>query len=88
MATAEKMFPLSIPRTNAHAHASAANQSTGFLKSVSNGFARVFGCWHMEMSRPFTREGQTFRTCLHCGARRQFDLRTWETRGGFYRAGV
>jgi len=47
-------------------------------------FARVFGCWHKEMSRPFTDQGQTYRTCLECGAQRQFNLRRWEMQGDFY----
>jgi hypothetical protein len=47
-------------------------------------FTRVFGCWHKEMSRPFTHQGQTYRMCLDCGARRQFNLRRWEMQGDFY----
>ena len=47
-------------------------------------FARLFGCWHKEMSRPFTDQGQTYRPCLDCGARRQFNLRRWEMQGDFY----
>jgi hypothetical protein len=46
-------------------------------------FTRVFGCWHKEMSRPFTDQ-ETYRTCLDCGARRQFNLRRWEMQGDFY----
>ena len=73
MATAENVFQLNQPlKSNGPAAPS------GFLM-------RVFGCWHRELSRPFTRQGQTYRSCLHCGARRGFDLRTWETKGGFYR---
>ena len=83
MATAEKMFPLSVTRAYP-VHMVA--QSTGVLQAITNFFARILGCWHLDMSRPFTRQGQTFRTCLGCGARRQFDPRTWETKGGFYRA--
>ena len=52
--------------------------------AVSGWFARVFGCWHKEMSRPFTDQGQTYRTCIDCGARRQFNLRHWEMQGDFY----
>ena len=52
--------------------------------AVSGWFARVFGCWHKEMSRPFTDQGQTYRTCIDCGARRQFNLRRWEMQGDFY----
>ena len=52
--------------------------------AVSGWFARLFGCWHKEMSRPFTDQGQTYRTCIDCGARRQFNLRRWEMQGDFY----
>jgi hypothetical protein len=52
--------------------------------AVGGLFARVFGCRHKEMSRPFTDQGQTYRTCLDCGARRQFNLRRWEMQGDFY----
>jgi hypothetical protein len=45
---------------------------------------RVFGCWHLNMSRPFTRDGETYRTCVGCGARRRFDTGRWETVGRFY----
>jgi hypothetical protein len=52
--------------------------------AVAGWFTRLFGCRHKEMSRPFTDQGQTFRTCLDCGARRQFNLRRWEMQGDFY----
>lgn len=45
---------------------------------------RLFGCWHREMSRPFSHQGHAYRSCLHCGARRQFNLRNWEMQGEFY----
>jgi hypothetical protein len=51
---------------------------------VGNLVARVFGCWHGELSRPFSRDGRTYRTCLSCGAQRQFNLGNWEMQGGFY----
>ena len=54
------------------------------LKAVSNGLTRLLGCWHMEMSRPFTRDGETQRVCLGCGARRQFDVKRWEMVGAYY----
>jgi hypothetical protein len=44
-----------------------------------------FICWHRRMSRPFTRDGETYRVCLRCGIRRQFDLKQWETKGNYYR---
>ena len=58
----------------------ASSQAGG----VSGWLAKVFGCWHKEMSRPFSIQGQTYRTCLDCGARRQFNLGNWEMQGGYY----
>ena len=46
-----------------------------------------FICWHRKMSRPFTRDGETYRVCLRCGIRRQFDLKQWRTKGGYYHPG-
>jgi hypothetical protein len=51
---------------------------------VGNIVARVFGCWHGELSRPFSRDGRAYRTCLSCGAQRQFNLGNWEMQGSFY----
>jgi hypothetical protein len=36
------------------------------------------------MSRPFTRDGESYRTCLECGARRNFDPKRWEMVGAYY----
>ena len=33
-------------------------------------FDFVFGCWHRNLSRPFTLSGRTYEVCLNCG--RQF----------------
>ena len=46
--------------------------------------ARIFGCWHVNMSRPFSRGNETYRACVSCGARRRFDLERWEMVGSFY----
>ena len=46
--------------------------------------ARVFGCWHLKLSLPITREGETYRTCVECGARRRFDTERWEMAGQYY----
>jgi hypothetical protein len=46
--------------------------------------ARVFGCWHTEMSRPFSHQGQAYRVCLNCGAQRRFNLGHWKMQGDFY----
>lgn len=45
---------------------------------------RAFGCWHLQMSLPFTRDTETYRTCVSCGARRRFDLDEWAMVGDFY----
>lgn len=45
---------------------------------------RAFGCWHLQMSLPFTRDNETYRTCISCGARRRFDLDQWAMVGDFY----
>lgn len=45
---------------------------------------RIFGCWHREMSLPFSRDNESYRTCVACGARRRFDLERWTMVGPFY----
>jgi len=45
---------------------------------------RMFGCRHKEMSRPFSSQGQAYRTCLDCGANRRFNVGRWEMQGDFY----
>jgi len=47
-------------------------------------FAEKFGCQHRVMSRPFSRHGETYRVCINCGARRQFDQKTWTSSGRHY----
>lgn len=56
----------------------------GFVGSLRAAVTRVFGCHHSPMSRPFTSDGRTYRVCLKCGMRRDFDLDTWTTSGPFY----
>ncbi len=46
--------------------------------------AKLFGCWHDNLSRPFTQGKTSYRSCLHCGARKQFKAETLETFGSFY----
>jgi len=45
---------------------------------------RVSSCWHWHMSRPFTHGQESYRTCVRCGMRRKFDLKTWKSSGRFY----
>ena len=57
---------------------------SAYFGTIKNALKRVFGCWHREMSLPFTRGNKTYRTCVNCGARRRFDLQRWTMVGGFY----
>jgi hypothetical protein len=63
---------------------SAAFGAAGIIGKIGVGLNRIFGCWHSEMSRPFSSDGQSYRVCVSCGARRQFNTRSWETQGDFY----
>jgi len=53
---------------------------------IGNWVTRLLGCWHKEMSRPFSHKGQAYRTCLNCGASRKFNVGRWEMQGSFYYA--
>jgi hypothetical protein len=33
----------------------------------------VFGCWHRNLSRPFTLSGWTYEVCLNCGQKFAYD---------------
>jgi len=52
--------------------------------TVKGWLSRLIGCWHTEMSRPFSSQGQGYRVCLNCGAHRSFSLKSWEMQGDFY----
>lgn len=45
---------------------------------------KLFGCWHENISRPFVQGKTAYRSCLGCGARKQFNTETLETYGNFY----
>jgi len=36
-------------------------------------FELLFGCWHRNVSRPFTLSGWTYEVCLNCGKKRAYD---------------
>lgn len=46
--------------------------------------SRLVGCSHRELSRPFVDGNTSYKSCLKCGARRQFNIETFETFGSFY----
>ena len=59
--------------------------TSGRLAGIRNVTKRVLSCcWHLKLSRPFTRGEETYQTCISCGARRRFDLDRWTSVGGFY----
>jgi hypothetical protein len=60
------------------------NPDRRLFGKVSYLVARPFTCWHRKLSRPITRDGETYRACLRCGMHRQFDLREWKSKGGYY----
>lgn len=60
------------------------SRTDGAFGSKIGVVAKVFGCWHTELSRPFTSEKQSYRACLNCGARRPFDAKNLKTFGSFH----
>ena len=54
------------------------------FEGLKNLCTRAIGCWHLRLSRPFTHGRESYRTCLHCGMRREFDLQRWKSIGRFY----
>ena len=36
-------------------------------------FELQFGCWHRNLSRPFTLSGWTYEVCLNCGKKLAYD---------------
>jgi len=45
---------------------------------------RLLGCWQHDLSRPFTRNGKSYRVCMKCGMSKDFNLSTWKTHGAPY----
>ena len=56
------------------------------LKTEVSILGRIFGCRHRNLSRPFNDidKKSCYRVCLECGARREFDIRSFKTLGNFY----
>jgi hypothetical protein len=59
-------------------------EPSSLTAKISDFMARVFGCRHAELSRPFSHEGRAYRSCVNCGAQRQFNLGNWKMQGKFY----
>lgn len=47
-------------------------------------FGQLFGCWHRQLSRPFTNKDGSYRACLSCGARKHYNTEMLKTVGAFY----
>jgi hypothetical protein len=60
------------------------NRTEGVFGDKIGLLGTMFGCWHKELSRPFTSVKESYRVCLDCGARKQFDTQTLKTFGPFY----
>ncbi len=65
-------------------HRISPRQIAGWLLGPFRLISKIWSCWHRQMSRPFTREGETYRACLRCGVHRRFDLEAWKTKGAYY----
>ena len=37
------------------------------VNTILLAFELLFGCWHRNLSRPFTLSGWTYEVCLNCG---------------------
>jgi hypothetical protein len=46
--------------------------------------SRLFGCRHLDLSRPFKDSRGSYRACTACGARKRFDTESFKTLGNFY----
>jgi hypothetical protein len=57
---------------------------TGLFAKKVGLIGKLFGCGHGDLSRPFSQGKIGYRSCLKCGAVKQFNLETLETFGGFY----
>ena len=58
--------------------------TSSVIGKIGEWMARVFGCWHTEMSRPFSHQGHAYRVCVNCGAQRRFNLGNSKMQGDFY----
>lgn len=45
---------------------------------------KLFGCWHKNLSRPFSKGSVAYRSCIQCGSRVRFDTETLQTDKRFY----
>lgn len=60
------------------------NRTNGAFGEKIGLMSKIFGCWHKQLSRPFTNRKSSYRVCLNCGARKRFDTDNLKTFGPFY----
>lgn len=73
------------PRISAFRNHARKHRPDNFVFGKKMGLmAKLFGCWHENISRPFVQGHTSYRSCLRCGARKQFNPETLETFGAFY----
>jgi hypothetical protein len=66
-----------IAQTVLHRNERAFGEKIGIM-------GKIFGCWHKQLSRPFSNQRESYRACLNCGARKHFDAENLKTFGPFY----
>lgn len=59
-------------------------RTNGAFGSKIGIIGKIFGCWHKQISRPFTSRNASYRACLKCGARKHFDAKSLRTSGPFH----
>ena len=72
-----------VLKQNRISEALARRNNKEFGKKIGI-IGKLFGCWHKDLSRPFSVQKSSYRTCLHCGARKHFDADNLKTFGPFY----
>jgi hypothetical protein len=79
------ILPVSKFQNLLQRHEKGSKEKDSFVFGAKLGLvALLFGCRHDNLSRPFTQGKTSYRSCLDCGARKQFNAETLETYGDFY----
>ena len=58
-----------------------AERSEALSQAAQRLVNRLLGCWQQDLSRPFTRNGKSYRVCVKCGIYKSFNLETFRTQG-------
>jgi hypothetical protein len=75
-ATASYRFKVMLANSSSkYRKSKQTDRSRGFLsmKKIMMVLEFVFGCWHRNLSRPFTLSGWTYEVCLSCGRKFAYD---------------